>query len=367
MNHLAQILCAFVFASIFYPSVQASANTFTAKPVRSGDTLISILAKNGFSMRDREVVLRSSAGLRTLFLTLDTQYLVRREKGETELRVFDSQTSAAFKILKNADKVSAVSYRPDYKITLQRIEGRIYGSVLGSVLSKVNSNFVASRFTDAYAFDLKSGKHLKRGARYWFNVQKKYESGHFIKYGEILQTSLEVDGQDLRKRFVRNNDGGVFFNADDLLEKRPLYAPVNYIKIASAFQPNRVHPITGRRQPHLGVDFELPAGEPVLAARKGVVVRYGNNHAAGNYIVLQHSNGMETAYDHLYKIDRKIHQGLRVNAGEKIAEVGCTGYCTRAHLHFAVKKKGRMVDPLFYIKSYPYHMEEQLEARVAQN
>lgn len=367
MIHLVHVVCAFVVAFTSYQPVHAAANTFTAKPVRSGDTLISILRANGFSDRERETVLGSSSQLRALFLTLDTKYLVRREGRELELRMFDSQTSAAFKILKSGGKVTAEQYKPDFKVTLERIEGRVHGSILGSVLAKVKSNFVASRFTDAYAFDVRSGRDLKRGARFWFTVQKKYENGNFVKYGEIMQTSLEVDGRDLRKRFVKNSEGGVFFNSDDLLEKRPFYAPVNYLKIASTFQPNRIHPITGRRQPHLGVDFELPKGEPVLAARKGVVVRYGNNHAAGNYIVLLHSNGMETAYDHLYKIDRKIRQGLKVAAGEKIAEVGCTGYCTRAHLHFAIKNKGRMVDPLNYIKAYPYHMEEQLEARVARN
>ncbi len=367
MIHLARFVCALVVACTYYPSVQAAANNFTAKPIRSGDTLISILLKNGFSAREREIVLGSNAQLRRLFLTLDTKYLVRKENGETELRMFDSQTRAAFKILKAKGKVTATPYAPNYQVTLQRVEGRIHGSILGSVLAKMDSNFVASRFTDAYVFDIRHAKDLKRGARFWLTVQKKYEGGHFITYGEVMQTSLEIDGRDVRKRFVRNNDGGVFFNSDDLLEKRPLYAPVNYLKIASTFQPHRLHPITGRRQPHLGVDFELPIGESVLAARKGVVVRYGNNHAAGNYIVLQHSNGMETAYDHLYRIDRKIRQGLKVSAGEKIAEVGCTGYCTRAHLHFAVKNKGRMVDPLNYIKAYPYHMQEQLAARVAKN
>ncbi|HWU42130.1 MAG TPA: M23 family metallopeptidase, partial [Bdellovibrio sp.] len=68
----------------------------------------------------------------------------------------------------------------------------------------------------------------------------------------------------------------------------------------------------------------------------------------------------------LYRIDRKIRPGLKISAGEKIAEVGCTGYCTRAHLHFAIRFHGRMVDPLKYIKAYPYQMERQLAA-LAQN
>ncbi|MEK2647178.1 M23 family metallopeptidase [Bdellovibrio sp. BCCA] len=365
--HLASIVSAFLLAFTSYQSVQAGANTFTAKPVRLGDNLLSILRQQGFSEKQREQVLASDKGLRNLFLTLDTRYLVRKAGNEVELRMFDSQTSAAFRILKKGTNVQAGAYKPNYKTTYARVDGRVYGSLLGSVLAKINSNWVATRFMDAYVFDMASSRDVTRGARFWFTVEKKYEAGQFVKYGEVLQTSLEINGSPVQKKFVRYKDGGVFFSAQDLIEDRPFFAPVEYIKVASRFKPNRLHPITGRLQPHLGIDFELPVGEPVFAPRKGTVVRYGHNHAAGNYIVLLHSNGMETAYNHLYRIDKKIRQGLKVNVGEKIAEVGCTGYCTRAHLHFAVKKKGRMVDPIKYIKSYPPQMERLLEERVASN
>lgn len=365
--HLASIVSALFLALTSYQPAQASANTFTAKPVRLGDNLLSILRQHGFSEKEREQVLAADKGLRTLFLTLDTRYLVRRASGEIELRMFDSQTSDAFRILKKGPSVQAQAYKPNYKISLTRVEGRVYGSLLGSVLSKINSNWVATRFMDAYVFDMTSSRDVARGARFWFTVEKKYEAGQFVKYGEVLQTSLEVDGTPVLKRFVRYKDGGVFFSAQDLSDEKPFYAPVEYIKVASRFKPNRLHPITKRLQPHLGIDFELPVGDPVFAPRKGIVVRYGNNRAAGNYIVLLHSNGMETSYNHLHRIDKRIRQGLKVSAGEKIGEVGCTGYCTRAHLHFAVKKKGRMVDPVKYIKAYPHQMQEFLEERVASN
>ncbi|UYL10669.1 M23 family metallopeptidase [Bdellovibrio sp. SKB1291214] len=365
--HLARIMCTIVLVLTSYQSVHAGANNFTAKQIRSGDNLISILRQQGFSAREREKVLGSDLGLRRLFLTLDTRYLVRRDKNEVELKVFDSQTSEAFRILKKNGAIQAGSYNPKFKTTYLRIDGKVHGSILGSILPKINSNWVATRFMDAYAFDIRSPKNLRRGAPFWFTVEKKYEDGLFVKYGEILQTSLEINGEEVHKKFVRSKGGGVFFNDQDLQDKRAFYSPVNYIKIASTFQPNRLHPITRRRVPHLGVDFELPIGDSVLAARKGVVVRYGNNHAAGNYIVLRHSNSIETSYNHLYKIDRRIREGLVVNTGDKIAEVGCTGYCTRAHLHFAIKIKGRMVDPLKYIKSYPQNMHQMLASQVAKN
>ncbi|WP_413576285.1 M23 family metallopeptidase [Bdellovibrio sp. HCB290] len=366
-QHLARIICTVILVVTYYQSVHAYANNFTAKQIRTGDNLINILRNHGFSTREREIVLAADVGLRRLFLTLDTRYLVRKSPGEIEIRMFDSQTSDAFRIVKKNGKVQAGQYHPKFKTTALRIDGKVHGSVLGSILPKINSNWVATRFMDAYAFDIKSFRNLRRGAPFWFTVEKKYEEGQFVKYGEILQTSLEIDGEPVRKKFVKSKYGGVFFNDQDLQEKRAFYAPVNYIKIASTFQPNRLHPITRRKVPHLGVDFELPIGEPVLAARKGIVVRYGHNRAAGNYIVLRHAHGVESSYNHLYKIDRKIKQGLTVAAGDRIAEVGCTGYCTRAHLHFAIKLNGRMVDPLNYIKPYPKNMHQVLASQVAQN
>lgn len=361
------IVTAFFLTVTSYQSVQAGANTFTVKPVRVGDNLLSILRQHGFSEKERERVLASHKEIKNLFLTLDTRYLLRRSGGEVELRMFDSQTSNAFRILKKKASIQAGAYQPKYKTTLARVDGRVYGSIMGSILAKIKSNWVATRFLDAYVFDLNNSYQVARGARFWLMVEKKYEMGQFVKYGEVLQTSLEINGSAVQKKFVKYKDGGVFFSAQDLLNNRPFYAPVDYIKVASRFTPNRLHPITRRRQPHLGIDFELGVGEAVYAPRKGTVVRYGYNRAAGNYVVLLHGNGIETSYNHLHKIDRRIRQGMKVAAGEKIGEVGCTGYCTRAHLHFAVKKKGRMVDPIKYIKSYPPQMESLLEERVASN
>lgn len=356
-----------LFTVTAYQPVYGAANPFTAKPVRVGDNLISILRQHGFTESERKKILTSNPGFRNLFLTLDTNYLVRNFSNGKELRIFDSQTSRAFYIHKKGNSITAFAYKPNFKTVPIFIHGKIRGSLLGSILSKINSNWVASRFMDAYAFDLKNVNSIHRGAKFWFSVEKKYEKGQFIKYGEVLQTSLEVNGSIVQKKFVASKDGGVFFSAQNFFENRPFYAPVGYLKIASRFNLKRVHPITGKTQAHLGVDFELPVGESVYSPKKGIVVRYGHNHAAGNYIVLLHSNGIETSFNHLYRLDKKIRQGLKVAAGEKIGEVGCTGYCTRAHLHFSVKKRGQMVDPLKYIKPYPSHMEQLLEKRFASN
>lgn len=357
----------FVWMTSYQPA-QASANKFQAKSIQVGDNLISLLRKHGFSQAQRERVVGSHHGLRNLFLTLDTKYLVSQTSDRLEMRFFDSQTSQGFKVIREGTQVQAFPYDPPYQIQVLPVSGKIHGSMMGSILGKVNSNWVATRFMDAYAFETKTGSKLRAGAPFSFSVEKLYQEGHFVKYGEILKTSLRIGNETIEKDFVRGpKDGGVFVRPEDLLQTRTLYAPVNYLRIASHFQPNRRHPITRKLQAHLGVDFEGPVGEPIFASKSGVVVRFGNNRAAGNYIVLLHAQGIETSYNHLDKIDRRIRVGLKVNIGEKIAEMGCTGYCTRPHLHFAVKKRGRMVDPLTAMRTYPYNMETLIERKTASN
>ncbi len=324
--------------------------------------MITILRSQGFTEAQRESILARNSGLRKLFLTLDTKYLVQKTNVKTEVRIYNSQSNAAFRVWRENKKFGAEILDRPYQTNLLRVDGRIYGSLMSSIQQKISSNWVASRFIDAYIFDTNL-KTLERGAKFWLTVEKKYDQGHFIKYGEVTHTSLEVDGELIEKKFIRYSNGGIFATNRFTKSERLFYSPVNYLRVASLFQPHRRHPITKRLQPHMGIDFELAAGESVYAARTGRVVRLGNNRAAGNFIVLSHGNGIETSYNHLQRLAPQIRVNTLVAVGQKIAEVGCTGYCTRAHLHFAIKKKGRMVDPLNYIRPFTSGMENFLITR----
>ena len=70
----------------------------------------------------------------------------------------------------------------------------------------------------------------------------------------------------------------------------------------------------------------------------------GNNKVYGKFIVLEHAGAYESLYAHLSAI--LVKQGDRVQQGEKIGEVGSTGESTGPHLHFAVHKNKRAVNPL---------------------
>jgi murein DD-endopeptidase MepM/ murein hydrolase activator NlpD len=94
------------------------------------------------------------------------------------------------------------------------------------------------------------------------------------------------------------------------------------------------------------LDFDMPTGTTVCAARAGTVYRYrdssneGGPHAKylnkANYIIIKHADGSFGCYVHLQKNGVLVKQG-RVSAGQPIGLSGGTGYALRPHLHFAVK------------------------------
>lgn len=100
---------------------------------------------------------------------------------------------------------------------------------------------------------------------------------------------------------------------------------------------------------HKGIDIGEDIGTPVTVASDGVVVEAGyNNGGYGNLIIVEHENRIDTYYAHLDKISVKV--GQKVKKGDKIGEVGNTGYSTGPHLHFELRVDNEPVNPIEYIQ-----------------
>jgi lipoprotein NlpD len=103
-----------------------------------------------------------------------------------------------------------------------------------------------------------------------------------------------------------------------------------------------------RHHHHDGIDIDGVRGEEVHAVAPGVVVRSGNDGKYGKTVVIDHGNGLTTLYAHASRL--MVHEGDEVEQGETIAEVGATGNAHGTHLHFEVRRDGRPVDPIPYLK-----------------
>jgi len=97
---------------------------------------------------------------------------------------------------------------------------------------------------------------------------------------------------------------------------------------------------------HEGIDIGVPCGTPIHAAASGTVIYSGWMDGYGNFVVIDHGNGLATAYGHQSAI---YVSGGSVSQGQSIGAVGSTGNSTGCHLHFEVRVNGNPVDPLGYL------------------
>ncbi|MDR1229766.1 MAG: M23 family metallopeptidase [Spirochaetaceae bacterium] len=110
----------------------------------------------------------------------------------------------------------------------------------------------------------------------------------------------------------------------------------------------RSDPISGERRYHAAIDLAANMGTPVKASMDGRVTSVGFNSTYGNYIIITHSGGYQTMYAHLSVVS--VENNQYVVQGREIGKVGSTGYSTGPHLHFALYKNSRSLNPLDYLK-----------------
>lgn len=134
---------------------------------------------------------------------------------------------------------------------------------------------------------------------------------------------------------VLTYDGGQF--------KFPL---ASYTRISSEFG-TRPDPILGIEKFHSGVDFAAPKGTAIYAAYDGVVAAATYNASMGNYVMIDHGDGLYTIYMHASAL--YVSKDDVVLKGDTIAAVGTTGRSTGNHLHFSVRKDGAYVSPWNYL------------------
>ncbi|MFV0363128.1 MAG: murein hydrolase activator EnvC family protein [Suipraeoptans sp.] len=109
----------------------------------------------------------------------------------------------------------------------------------------------------------------------------------------------------------------------------------------------RTNPIYGGQEFHKGIDYAAPSGTPIYAAEAGTVTVSGYGPSTGNWIAINHGNGLLTYYFHCSAL--YVNVGATVTRGQNIAAVGSTGDSTGPHLHFQVMQNGSAVNPLYYL------------------
>jgi murein DD-endopeptidase MepM/ murein hydrolase activator NlpD len=146
----------------------------------------------------------------------------------------------------------------------------------------------------------------------------------------------------------------------EALEPASLHFPVNFQYISSGFTFRRYHPILHAYRPHMGVDLAAHYGTPVKAVADGRVEAAGWCGELGHCVRIHHDGGIVSIYGHLSQISPGLEGGTYVHVGEVIGRVGSSGLSTGPHLHYALEKDGRYVNPLTESLGIHHHVSPRM-------
>jgi murein DD-endopeptidase MepM/ murein hydrolase activator NlpD len=123
----------------------------------------------------------------------------------------------------------------------------------------------------------------------------------------------------------------------------PLGPPANPLPPPKTFGWNRSFNGKPATQPHMGADYALTTGTPIVAVADGTVVLAEDLFYPGNAVFIDHGNGLVTMYFHLSEL--AVASGQEVTKGQKIGLAGATGRATGPHLFFGVRWHKARIDP----------------------
>lgn len=189
------------------------------------------------------------------------------------------------------------------------------------------------------------------------NEEKPLGSRKVIQEGqdgaqEIWEDLVYIDGELTERRLI--SDMTVVLQAP--VEKQIEKGTKNYTdKNVGSNEGGYIFPVPdstwssrGMSSYHRGVDINGPVGTPIFAARGGTVIVAGWHYSYGNYIMIDHKNGMVTLYAHNSSL--AVTQGEEVEQGQYIAAMGSTGNSSGPHLHLEFQLNGALQNPYNYIQ-----------------
>jgi murein DD-endopeptidase MepM/ murein hydrolase activator NlpD len=223
------------------------------------------------------------------------------------------------------------------------VEGQLGDALEGLKLGRA----LTGVFADVFSGKVNFSTETRRGDSFRVLLDEEYVNGEFLRYGTIY--ALEYQGE--RTGSVRafwheskQTEGDFYDEEGRAMHGGWLRTPLRYDHVSSGFGV-RFHPVLKRKLSHDGIDYAAEPGTPVRAAAAGTVRTVGPRGPNGNLVSIVHPNGYETFYCHLSRFAPGIRPGSRVKQRQLIAYVGSTGRSTGPHLHFALKRGGRFLDP----------------------
>jgi murein DD-endopeptidase MepM/ murein hydrolase activator NlpD len=223
-------------------------------------------------------------------------------------------------------------------------EALVYGD--GLDLPPREKAALVTDLAEVYAYKLDFSREIQPGDSYRFVYEREARPDGSSRRRRILAAEIHNRGAAYTAvHFEDDAVGSGYYDAEGKSLRLAFRRyPLDYVRITSAFDWQRYHPVLGIYRAHLGTDFGAPHGTPVKATGDGTVQFAGRDGGYGNIVVIRHPGGYTTHYAHLSRFGKDIARGKRVEQGEVIGFVGATGLATGPHLHYEFRHNGRPLD-----------------------
>jgi murein DD-endopeptidase MepM/ murein hydrolase activator NlpD len=224
-----------------------------------------------------------------------------------------------------------------------RIRGRVGDSLYRSARAAGAPATAIQSYLRVIGRQISVGSDIRASDEFDIIVDyRRAETGE-SETGKLLYAGLIRGGKPKLSMLEWTVDGRTqWYEASGVGEQRGGMARPTNGRITSTFGMRR-HPILGYRRMHSGIDFGGGYGAPIYAVTDGVVSMAGRNGGYGNFVRLNHGNGLGTGYGHMSRI--AVRAGQRVTRGQVIGYIGSTGLSTGPHLHYELYRNGRAVNP----------------------
>lgn len=227
-------------------------------------------------------------------------------------------------------------------------EGVVADSLFASGKKAGVGDGVILKIADIFGYDVDFALEVRNGDTFRVLYEEIVVDGKRIRDGEVLSAEFVNQGKHYQAvRFTGSNNHASYYTPEgNAMRKAFLRSPVDFARISSRFNPNRMHPILHTLRAHKGVDYAAPRGTPVRATANGRIDYAGNKGGYGRTIILQHAKQYSTLYAHLDRFAPGVRNGARISQGQVIGYIGSTGLSSGPHLHYEFRISGRHVDPL---------------------
>ncbi|NLQ19004.1 peptidoglycan DD-metalloendopeptidase family protein [Marinomonas sp. M1K-6] len=318
--------------------------------VKAGDSLSKVLSSEGVTAQDIYKVSLADKTQKTLLQMRPGQTLnFTTNETSSELTqltlTLNRLDSVTFE--RNGDKFDRKEASRTPEITQTYKEAEINNSLFVDGLKSGIDQPLLIELANIFGWDIDFALDIRKGDSLSVLYEEKFLDGEKIGHGNIIATQFINNGRTFQAIRYETKKGANYYTPDGLaMRKAFIRTPVDFTRISSKFNPNRLHPVFKTTRPHRGVDYAAASGTPVKAAGDGKISFAGKQNGYGNVVIIDHGKGYQTLYAHLRGFARGTKRGARVQQGKIIAYVGQTGWATGPHLHYEFRINGTHKNPV---------------------